>query len=92
MSVAIGPFEYVVTFDAFRAVDLIAPRPLLMIVGREAVTSWMSVEAFQKAGGPKELVWIDGATHNDTYDKDEYVAPAVAKLTDFSTNHLGKSL
>jgi hypothetical protein len=36
-------------------VDLIAPRPLLMIVGREAVTSWMSVEVFQNVHGPKEL-------------------------------------
>ena len=75
--------DHIVTFDALRAVDLIAPRPLLMIVGREAVTAWMSVEAFQRAQGPKELTWIEGATHNDLYDKDEYVTPAVAKLVDF---------
>jgi fermentation-respiration switch protein FrsA (DUF1100 family) len=59
-----------------------------MIVGREAVTSWMSVEAFEHAQGPKELVWIDGASHNDLYDKDRYVTPAVAKLTDFFTTNL----
>jgi fermentation-respiration switch protein FrsA (DUF1100 family) len=70
-------------FDAFRFADRIAPRPLLMIVGREAVTSWMSVEAFQNARGPKELHWIDGASHVDLYDKEEYVGPAVAKLTEF---------
>lgn len=70
-------------FDALRCVDLIAPRPLLMIVGREAVTSWMSIEAFQGARGPKELHWIDGASHVDLYDKEQYVGPAVAKLTDF---------
>jgi len=83
--------DHIVTFDAFRAVDLIAPRPLLMIVGREAVTSWMSVEAFQQAQSPKELVWIEGAGHNDLYDRDEYVTPAVATLADFYSNHLGKS-
>lgn len=63
-----------VFFDGFRFVDLIAPRPLLMIVGREAVTSWMRVEAFQKACGPKELHWIDGAGHVDLYDKAPYAA------------------
>ncbi|MGW1501966.1 alpha/beta hydrolase [Streptomyces mirabilis] len=70
-------------FDAFRFVHLIAPRPLLMIVGRAAVTSWMSVEAFQNARAPKELHWIDSASHVDLYDKEPYVGPAVEKLTDF---------
>jgi hypothetical protein len=75
--------DRMVTFDAFSFVNLIAPRPLLLIVGRAAVTSWMAVEAFQKAQSPKELHWVDGASHVDLYDKDEYVTPAVAKLNDF---------
>ncbi|MFI5982484.1 alpha/beta hydrolase [Streptomyces sp. NPDC051555] len=80
-----------VGFDAFRFVDLIAPCPLLMIVGREAVTSWMTVEAFQNARSPKELHWIDGASHVDLYDKELYVGPAVSKLTDFFRTHLAKA-
>jgi fermentation-respiration switch protein FrsA (DUF1100 family) len=80
--------DHMVSFDAFRFVDLIAPRPLLMVVGSEAVTSWMSVEAFQSARGPKELHWIDGAGHVDLYDKEQYVGPAVAQLTDFFRAHL----
>lgn len=79
------------TFDAFGFVDLIAPRPLLMIVGSEAVTSWMAVEAFQRARSPKELHWIDGASHVDLYDKEQYVSPAVSKLTDFFKIHLAKA-
>jgi uncharacterized protein len=80
--------DHIATFDAFRSVGLIAPRPLLMIVGREAVTSWMSVEAFQKALGPKELLWIDGAMHTDLYDKEQYVGPAITKLAGFFTKNL----
>jgi hypothetical protein len=31
----------------------------------------------RQAGEPRELFWIDGASHVDLYDKDEYVSPAV---------------
>ena len=83
--------DRMVSFDAFRFVDLIAPRPLLMIVGSEAVTSWMAVEAFQNARSPKELHWIGGASHVDLYDKEQYVGPAVSKLTEFFRTHLAKA-
>ena len=77
-------------FDAFRFVGLIAPRPLLFIVGTEAVTSWMSVEAFQKAQGRKDLFWIDGASHVDLYDKEQHVKPAIDRLTDFFATNLAR--
>jgi fermentation-respiration switch protein FrsA (DUF1100 family) len=79
------------TFDAFALLPLIGKRPLLMIVGTRAVTSWMSVEAFQKVAGPKEFYWLNGASHVDLYDKEPYVRPAVEKLTDFFTKELGKA-
>jgi fermentation-respiration switch protein FrsA (DUF1100 family) len=75
--------DRIAAYDAFRFIDLVAPRPLLMIVGREAITSWMTTDAFERAGDPKELFWIDGATHVDLYDQDKYVTPAIAKLTEF---------
>jgi fermentation-respiration switch protein FrsA (DUF1100 family) len=59
-----------------------------MIAGRAAVTSWMSIHAFQNVTGPKELHWIDGASHNDLYYKEQYVGPAITKLTDFFTSNL----
>ena len=83
--------DHMVSFDAFRFVELIAPRPLLLVVGSEAVTSWMAVEAFQNARSPKELHWIDGASHVDLYDKEQYVGPAVSKLTEFFGTHLAKA-
>ncbi|TCM93232.1 hypothetical protein EV294_107183 [Paenibacillus sp. BK033] len=78
-------------FEAFRFIEQISPRPLLMIAGTQAVTSWMTTEAFAKANEPKELYWLDGATHVDTYDKDEYVTPAVSKLSAFFRGNLSQS-
>jgi len=75
-------------FDAFAAVPLIGDRPLLMIAGTRAVTSWMTVDAFQRATGPKSLHWIDGAGHVDLYDRKQYVDPAVESLSAFFTQHL----
>ncbi|MFJ4786317.1 alpha/beta hydrolase [Streptomyces sp. NPDC088794] len=80
--------DHLALFDAFHALPLLSPRPLLLVTGREAVTSWMSVEAFQRATGPKELHWIEGATHVDLYDKDGPVDEAVTELTRFFTAHL----
>ncbi|MFD7708789.1 alpha/beta hydrolase [Streptomyces sp. NPDC059785] len=75
-------------FDAFAAVPLIGPRPLLMVAGGRAVTSWMSVEAFRRATGPKEFHWIDGASHVDLYDRKQYVDPAVDRLAGFFADSL----
>ena len=80
------------TFDAFAPVPLIGPRPLLVVVGTRAVTSWMSIDAFQRAIGPKEVYWVDGASHNDLYDKPQYVDPTVDKLASFFTAALRATL
>ncbi|PWR08673.1 hypothetical protein DKT68_14865 [Micromonospora acroterricola] len=80
--------DRIASFDAFRFIELVAPRPLLMIAGTEAVTSWMTTHAIENAREPKEQYWINGASHVALYDKDEYVTPAVAKLADFFGAHL----
>ncbi|MFZ4832413.1 alpha/beta hydrolase [Rouxiella sp. Mn2063] len=81
--------DKMVTFDGFRFIHLIAPRPVLTIVGTKAATKWMAEEAFPRAGEPKELFWIEGASHVDLYDKEQFVIPAVAKLSDFYRDSLG---
>jgi uncharacterized protein len=80
--------DYTGTFDAFHFIDTIAPRPLLMVVGTQAVSKWMGEEAVKRAQAPKELFWIEGASHVDLYDKPQYVTPAVAKLTQFFRTNL----
>ena len=77
------------TFDAFAHVPLIGQRPLLMVVGTRAVTSWMSTEAFQRAVGPKEMYWIEGASHVDLYDVEPYVTSAVDRIDAFFADSLG---
>jgi len=49
---------------------------------------YFSKEATDKAGEPKELVIIPGATHIDLYDRPQYVPQVVAKLTDFYGKYL----
>jgi fermentation-respiration switch protein FrsA (DUF1100 family) len=79
------------TFDAFALVPLLGQRPLLSIVGTRAATSWMSVETFQKAVDSKEIFWLDGASHLDLYGKQQYLDPAIDKLTDFFHDNLGSA-
>src|SRR5436190_1276998 len=42
----------------------------------------MGGDCYQRAREPKEIYWIEGASHVALYDKEEYTAPAVAKLID----------
>ncbi len=75
-------------FDPFARIDLLAPRPLLMVIGSEAVTGHHSREAVERAAGQAELVTVDGATHMSLYDRDEHVTPAVARISTFLAEHL----
>jgi fermentation-respiration switch protein FrsA (DUF1100 family) len=78
--------DRIASYDAFRFIHLIAPRPLLMIAGTEAITAWMSEEAIAQAQEPKELYRIEGATHVELYDRK--VGLAVGKLAEFFSQHL----
>lgn len=74
--------------DVFYAVPLIGPRPMLQILGEHAVTAWMGLEAHRRATGPAEVFWMEGASHVDLYDKQEYIGPAVEKLTKYFTENM----
>jgi fermentation-respiration switch protein FrsA (DUF1100 family) len=82
-TLAWSSIDRIAAFDAFRFIDMIAPRPLLQVVGSEAVTAWMAQEAYRLAREPKQWAWIEGATHVDLYDKAVPVAAAVEKLSAF---------
>ncbi|WP_147254489.1 alpha/beta hydrolase [Pseudonocardia hierapolitana] len=80
--------DQLIQYDSYALIRLISPRPLLMIIGSEANTAYISREAIDRAAEPKELVVIDGATHVSLYDVDEHVSRAVAELGTFFTTHL----
>lgn len=80
--------DLIAGFDALRFADLIAPRPLLMITGSEAVTQWITNDAMNIAKAPKEHFVINGATHVDLYYDEQFVIPVVDKLQEFFAANL----
>ncbi|MEU1998188.1 alpha/beta hydrolase [Nocardia gamkensis] len=85
---ALRSADQLAQFDAYAGVAKIAPRPLLMIAGTEAETKGFSEGAVAAAGETAELFEIEGATHVDLYDVDQYVSQAVDKLTNFFEKNL----
>ncbi|WP_316770264.1 alpha/beta hydrolase [Streptomyces sasae] len=75
-------------FFPFEGIELISPRPLLLIAGSEADTLYMSQDAIERAKEPKELFILDGASHIDLYWKPEYVPQVADKLAEFFTKNL----
>jgi uncharacterized protein len=75
-------------FTALDHVEMISPRPLLLITGSRSDTRYFSEEAYTKAKEPKELFEVQGASHVDMYDVPEYVEQAVKKLSDFFNKNL----
>lgn len=75
-------------FDAFAFLDTVSPRPILLIVGSKADTTYFSEAAYAKAQEPKEIFTIDGASHIDLYDKPQFVSQAITKLSEYFSRYL----
>ncbi|NIL84640.1 alpha/beta hydrolase [Rhodococcus sp. 06-221-2] len=80
--------ERQMTFNALDVIHLIAPRPLLLVVGTESASRDQNERAYAAAGEPRELALIDGASHIDLYDVDRYVTPVADRLAEFFCKHL----
>lgn len=82
-------FMKLMAFDVEDRMDLLT-QPLLMIVGSEADTKYMSEDAFKKAvnAPEKELFEVAGASHIRTYWVPEYVEEIVKKLNNFYSKSL----
>lgn len=75
-------------FFPFAQIETISPRPVLFIVGENAVSAYFSEDAYSKAAEPKELFVVPGATHVDLYDQPEYMKITLPKLDAFFKQHL----
>lgn len=75
-------------FFPFTQIETISPRPLLFIVGENAVSKYFSKDAYEKAAEPKELFVVPGATHVDLYDQPEYLKITLPKLDTFFKQYL----
>ena len=75
-------------FFPFTQIETISPRPLLFIVGENAVSKYFTEDAYEKAAEPKELFVVPGATHVDLYDQPEYLKITLPKLDTFFKQYL----
>ncbi|MGF9819224.1 alpha/beta hydrolase [Brevibacillus agri] len=80
--------DKVMAFSATTLISIFLTQPLLLIAGSEADTRSYSEQFYALSNGPKELFWVEGATHIAMYDIPEYVGQAVTKLAEF----FGKNL
>ena len=75
-------------FFPFVQIETISPRPLLFIVGENAVSAYFSEDAYSKAAEPKELFIVPGVTHVDLYDRPNSLKITLPKLDAFYKQYL----
>lgn len=80
--------EKQLTFNALDVINLISPNPLLLIVGTKSGSRVQNEQAYSAACEPKELMFVEGATHIDLYHVDEYVKQAANRLAEFFAENL----
>ena len=86
--------ENLMSFSAVHHASHVAPTPLLIIHGKndKYCLPKFAQEVYDKAGEPKEIMWVDAPNHIDLYDVEEYFGPAVNKTVEWFNKYLkGKS-
>ena len=69
-------------------IELISPRPIMLIAGENAHSRYYSEDVYKMAGEPKELVIVPNADHVDLYDKLDKIP--FDKLNAFFNQHLNQ--
>jgi hypothetical protein len=78
------------TVDLAGGAEFISPTPWVMVHGRtDAYCSPEGAQAaFDRAGEPKRLLWLDTTNHIDLYDEPKYVDPAIDAVAAWLGEHL----
>ena len=74
------------SFPMAANIEMIAPRPIMLIAGENAHSRYYSEDVYKMATGPKELVIVPNADHVDLYDKLNMIP--FDKLTSFFNQNL----
>lgn len=74
------------SFPMTANIEMISPRPIMLIAGENAHSRYYSEDAYKIASNPKELVIVPNADHVDLYDKINIIP--FDKLTAFFNEHL----
>jgi uncharacterized protein len=61
------------SFPMYANIDMISPRPIMLIAGENAHSLYYSQDVYKMASEPKELVIIPNADHVDLYDNMEKI-------------------
>lgn len=61
------------SFPMMTNVDMISPRPIMLIAGENAHSRYYSEDVYKMASEPKELVIVPKADHVDLYDKKDMI-------------------
>ena len=82
--------ENLMSFNAVPHAHHVAPTPLLIIHGKndKYCLPKFAQEVYDKAGEPKEIMWIDAPNHIALYDVEKYVEPALNKTVEWFNNYL----
>lgn len=79
----VSSFANLAALNISTVVTNLNPTPILFIAGSDAATGSLSQKAFDSAKEPKELIWVDGATHLSMYHNEEHINQATEKLDKF---------
>ena len=74
------------SFPMYSNIEMISPRPILLIAGEKAHSRYYSEDVYKMASEPKELLIVPNADHVDLYDQRDKIP--FNKLAEFFTKHL----